>query len=351
MRVSRIGEFGLIDRLAAQNPTITGKSKTGKGKLIAGIGDDTAVWYSPFSYQLATTDALVENVHFKRKLTSWEELGWKSIAVNLSDIAAMGGIPLYVLVTLGLTSETSVEDITSLYTGMQKAAAKYKVVIAGGDTVFSPVMFISVSLIGRTGHQDGSFLSRGTARPGDRIAVTGTLGNSAGGLQLLLENLKIPAPAAKILRQAHLTPVPRIKEGQLLLAHGVKCALDISDGLVGDLRHICEQSGVGARLQIDKVPVAATLKKYFGDKALPLALNGGEDYELLFTAPPVIMETVKKLLPIPVTVIGEITGANSGKVVLVNESGASVKTKTEGWDHFHRHENKIRKNRRNSPTG
>ena len=136
------------------------------------------------------------------------------------------------------------------------------------------------------------------------------------------------------LRQAHLKPVPRIAEGRLLVDKGVKCGMDISDGLVGDLTHICEESKVSARVNIDLVPVSPVVKECFGGKALEFALSGGEDYELLFTATEPIMNRVKKAIPCPVTIIGEITASNIGKVKLVDGRGKVVNIKKMGWDHF-----------------
>ena len=157
-----------------------------------------------------------------------------------------------------------------------------------------------------------SILRRSAAKAGDKIAVTNYLGASAAGLEMLSKNLKFKPKMAKELKQAHLMPNPRVVEGQLLIEKGVKCGMDISDGLVGDLTHICQESKVGARINVDLVPVSPAVKDCFGERALELALTGGEDYELLFTASPLVMNKVKKAMQCPVTVIGEIT---EGKVV------------------------------------
>lgn len=334
MKLSQIGEFGLIEKLNRQIIAATDKRWKSSRELILGIGDDAAVWKPVNPYQLVTTDSLIEGVHFSLKTTTWKELGWKSIAVNLSDIAAMGGIPMYALISMGLPQDGLVENIHSLYEGMLSATRKFDVVIIGGDTVGSPFVVINVVVIGCASNQEGKVLTRSAARKGDKIAVTGNLGASAAGLTMLNQGLKLPAKAAAELRRAHLEPYPRVIEGQKLVAAGVKAGMDISDGLVGDLTHICEMSKVSARLIVDRVPVSPVVKKQFAEQALEFALGGGEDYELLFTAPERIIRRVKKALDCPVTVVGEITSGKPGKVILVDDSGATVRLKKRGWDAF-----------------
>jgi thiamine-monophosphate kinase len=177
-------------------------------------------------------------------------------------------------------------------------------------------------------------LRRSAAKPGDKIAVTNSLGASAGGLKMLQKNLKFAPKYAKQLRQAHLLPNPLVSEGQTLLEKGVRCGMDVSDGLIGDLAHICAESKVGARINVDLVPVAPAVTACFGELGLEMALTGGEDYELLFTAGPVVMSKVLKAMPCLVTVVGEITAENTGKVKLVDNSGKTFNTKKTGWDHF-----------------
>jgi thiamine-monophosphate kinase len=334
MKVSAKGEFGLIDslsKLIASNEKNVNQSRR---ELILGIGDDAAVWKPSNPCQIATVDSLVEGIHFTLQTITWRELGWKSVAVNLSDIAAMGGIPLYALISLGLPQNTDVADVEELYKGMLQVAGKYGVSILGGDTVSSPFVFISVTVIGCASNPRGKVLRRSAAQPGDIVAVTGELGASAGGLHMLLDKQKFPAKQASILRKAHVMPVPRIAEGQALAAAGVKAGMDISDGLVGDLIHICEMSKVGAVINVDRVPVSKALQKCYPEDALSLALTGGEDYELLFTAPPAIIKKLKKSNVVPFTVIGEITVARPGKVELKDAFGRAVKMTVKGWDHF-----------------
>jgi thiamine-monophosphate kinase len=336
MKVSEIGEFGLINRLVSfVNIAIDKRWKSWR-QLIIGIGDDAAVWKPRNPYQIATVDSLVENVHFSFKYTTWRELGWKSIAVNLSDIAAMGGVPMYALISLGLPESTDVRNADDLYGGMVEMTDRFAVSIIGGDTVSSPFVFVSVTIMGCASNERGDVLRRAAAQPGDVVAVTNSLGASAAGLAMLSRGLEFPANAAAELKRAHLKPDPRIAEGQVLVTAGVKAGMDISDGLVGDLTHICEMSKVGARLNVDLVPVSPAAATCFGSQALQFALNGGEDYELLFTAPAKIVRHVQRALDCVVTPIGEITAAHSGKVELVDAAGRAIDLRKAGWDHFSR---------------
>jgi thiamine-monophosphate kinase len=280
---------------------------------------------------LATTDAMVEGVHFTRG-TPWWELGWKALAVNLSDLAAMGGMPGYALVNLSLPGVTEVDDVAQLYRGMAGLANQHKVAIVGGNITSAPVVMIAITVIGR-GLKEG-LLRRSAAVPGDRIAVTGYLGSSAAGLKMLTGNLKLAPETAASLKKAHLQPQPRIPEGQVLVRRGVRAAIDISDGLIADLGHICEASKVGATLRVNAVPIHPLMKEAFGKDALRMALAGGEDYELLFTASERIIDDVKASLGTgcTVTMIGEITGGAG--VVLLGEDGKPYHIDNQGWDHF-----------------
>lgn len=326
MKVSELGEFGLIDLLAKIAP-----QGGPEHRLLVGIGDDAAAWRGDDSAVLATTDAMVEGVHF-RTGTPWWELGWKALAVNLSDIAAMGGIPGHALVNLSLPGATEVEDVAQLYRGMAELANQHKVAIVGGNITRAPVVMIAITVIGK-GIKEG-LLRRSAAAPGDRIAVTGYLGSAAAGLKLLTRSLKAAPEAADYLKKAHLQPLPRVAEGQALLKRGVRAAIDVSDGLVADLGHVCAASKVGATVRVDKVPVHPLMKKCLGKDALGLALSGGEDYELLFTADERIIDEVKAAMgaDCPVTVIGEITAGTS--VTLLDGDGKPYHINGSGWDHF-----------------
>ena len=324
MKVHEAGEFGLIEMIAK---TV---GKTGGGKLLIGIGDDAACWKAG-GLQLATTDTLIEGVHFNFKTITWRELGWKAMAVNLSDIAAMGGQPQYALVSLGISKDTETESVIDLYKGMLELAKKFEVRIIGGDTVGSPVTAITLTIIGEAGDED-RILKRSAAKPGDVIAVTGTFGASAAGLAMMQRRLSLDKKTESTLREAHFKPAPRIYEGQTLAKYNVKAAIDVSDGLLGDLEKLCLASGVGANLYSDRIPIHPAVVKSFGNEAVKLALTGGEDYELIFTAPQKIVNVVKRELSCPVTVVGEIVKSKS--VEVLDEDGNEFSWSSSGWDHL-----------------
>lgn len=330
MKVSELGEFGLIDHLAEM---VERTRDEHDNNLIIGIGDDTAAWQSGAAVQLATVDSLVEGVHFSLDTASWEEVGWKSLAVSLSDIAAMGGRPEYALVSLGLPADTDVEDVTSLYREMIDLARQFQVHIIGGNIVSAPQLVVNVTVLGSAVSRD-SLLTRSAARPGDRIAVTGQLGAAAAGVEMLAKGLEFEPEVTAALRKALLRPVPRVSEGRFLVESAVKAAIDISDGLIADLQHICQASRVGAKIETDRVPVAPAVKAGFGERALELALTGGEDYELLFTASTECVEKIIKAAACPVYVIGDIVTDDKHQVQLVDNQGNPVSLSEKGWDHF-----------------
>ncbi|HUV43305.1 MAG TPA: thiamine-phosphate kinase [Dehalococcoidales bacterium] len=334
MKVRELGEFGLIERLNGMIPRGRGRPTAARERLIIGIGDDAAAWYGDTSIQLATVDSLIQDVHFSLNTASWEEVGWKSLAVNVSDIAAMGGLPGYALISLGLPGDTGVEDVIALYRGMIDLAGEYEVDIIGGNTVSAPQVVINVTVLGSTGSKDGQILTRSAARPGDLIAVTGTLGAAAAGVEILGKGLTCEPGATASLRKACLHPRPRVAEGRLLVEQGVKTAIDISDGLIADLNHICQESRVGARVEVDRVPISPAVKECFPDRALELALSGGEDYELLFTAAADNIDRVRMAASCPITVIGEIASEGVNETVLVDSHGNPVSLPGTGWDHY-----------------
>ena len=334
MQVRDLGEFGLINRLNAMVTQERRGPDNGSAyafRLLVDTGDDTAAWSAAAATELCTTDTVVEGVHFTRETTPWRDLGWKSLASNISDIAAMGGLPLYALITLGLPPETDVAGIEELYRGMLEIGAEYGVAIVGGDVVRSPVVFITVAL---TGVRAGAPLLRNAARPGDQAAVTGWLGSSGGGLKLMLERAAVSEPAANFLREAHRRPQPAVAEGQLLARSGVLTAMDVSDGLADDLSKLCLSSGVAARVYADRVPIHPRLQEAFPDSCLELALHGGEDYLLLFSAPAPVMAQVMPALPPGAAVIGEITAGPAGQVTLIAADGSEQVVSRAGWDHF-----------------
>lgn len=336
--VNDVGEFGLINRLQAALPPET---VTGPG-LRLGIGDDAAIWRPSPNHELAiTTDSLVEQVHFRLDWTDWSSLGHKALAVNLSDLAAMGATPRLAVVTLGLRGTEAVADLVSLYQGLGSLATRYGVLLAGGDIVRSPAaMVIHVTAIGEL--PDGIALTRSTAKPGDLIAVSGALGASAAGLRLLADGLseadQSPATASTLIA-AHLRPEPRVRLGQALRRLGVATAMDLSDGLLGDLPKILEASRVSAEIEVDRLPAPAALRALFPDDWLELSLRGGEDYELLLSATPAIMVEAIQQAPsvgVTLTVIGRIleAGTEPGIVALRDGAGAAIDVESGAFDHF-----------------
>ncbi|MCY4529653.1 MAG: thiamine-phosphate kinase [Chloroflexi bacterium] len=340
MLVRDAGEFRLIELLAetlaaegAEGQDFTG---TDAPKPLAGIGDDAAVWEGEGGTRVLTTDAMVEGVHFELGLTRWRDLGWKAMAVNLSDVAAMGCLPTCSVVTLGLRGNLPVEGLVDMYRGMAEACRSHGGRVVGGDVVRSPVFFLSVAMEGQANIKGpdggGAILARGAAEIGDVIAVTGSLGDSAGGLRVALAGERFDDSTGR-LHTAHFRPEPRLVAGQELARAGIRAAMDISDGLVGDLTKLCEASGVGAAVRGDDVPASQELRRRFPDEWLSLALTGGENYELLFTGREETVRGVSESIDVPVTTIGEIVEATHG-VRVMDVKGDTVDAERGGWDHF-----------------
>jgi thiamine-monophosphate kinase len=332
MKVSELGEFGLINLIRSISARYENSGCTPWQEVLVGIGDDAAAWQSDNHIQLATTDTLVQDIHFDLNVINWEELGWKALAVNLSDIAAMGGIPKYALLSLALPGELDVEDISKFTNSMMHLAREFGVAIVGGNVASAPNVVITVMIIGCS--KGGAILKRSTASSSEQIAVTGYLGLSAAGLEMFKGKTISDPEISNILRQAHFRPMPKIKEGQILVEQGVKTAIDISDGLVADLAHICESSKVNAKIKIEQVPVHPVVTANFPNYQ-ELALCGGEDYELLFTADEATISRAKQALNCPVTVIGDITEEElPTRVTVVDGKGNIIPYKKGGWEHF-----------------
>ena len=336
--VRDIGEFGLIAALRAALPpeTVAGTD------LALGIGDDAAVWRpTPGESLVVTTDSLVEGIHFRLDWTDWASLGHKTLAVNLSDLAAMGAVPRLAVLTLGLRGDEAVADVTDLYRGLGALAARTGVLVAGGDIVASPATrALHLTAIGET--RGGRVLTRAGARPGDLIAVSGTLGAAAAGLRLLQADPTSPlraAATANILIAAHLRPEPRLALGALLLEHGATAAMDLSDGLLGDLPKLLAASTAAATLDATALPIAAAVRALYPDAWLDLATRGGEDYELLFTAPSAAfaaIATAAAKIDATVTAIGVIAdqGAGTPTLTLRRLDGSERPVAAGAFDHF-----------------
>ncbi|MDP9380303.1 MAG: thiamine-phosphate kinase [Chloroflexota bacterium] len=336
LRVSDVGEFGLIDRLSKLLPR-------SQQDLLVGVGDDVAVLRSPEGrHLLLTSDAQVEGVHFLKERTSAEEIGRKLVAVNVSDIASKGGQPRHLLVSLVLPPEIEVGWVEGLYTGIRRDAELYGLDVAGGNVASSPDrLVVDAFLMGDVAPE--FLVQRSGARPGDIVCMTGCLGDAAAGLLLLVNTgLEVARDHAEVVRAALVTPTARLREGQVIAAErGATAMMDISDGLLSDLGHLSRASSVGARLWADLLPIsdaARAVARLSGRDPVEWALSGGEDYELLFSAPPdraaAVAKSVRNATGTPVTVVGEVRPTEEG-VVVVRE-GAEFSLSAEGWDHFRR---------------
>jgi len=326
MTLSSLGEFALIRRLAGL------LSDPSPEDVILGIGDDAAVLRFGSEYLVATTDTMVDGVHFIGERVPWEDTGWKSLASNVSDIAAMGATPLFALVTLALPADARVEDSEALYAGLRACAGAYGVAVVGGDIVRAPQVSITVALLGRSEQRDGNplLLRRDGAQVGDVIAVVGTVGDSAAGLLRLLEGASADDPLAR----AHLHPVPNVAVGAKAVAAGIRCGIDVSDGLLQDIGHICEMSGVGAIVRALDVPISDELRRAYPEDVLRLACTGGEDYQLVLAAPHPLIEALAKLVTERISIIGEIVESPDHRARLLDADGNESSFPQTGWDAF-----------------
>jgi thiamine-monophosphate kinase len=330
--VREVGEFDLISRLEQVLPDSVRKGKV----LRQGIGDDAALFdLPPGQLLVVTSDAMIADIHFRLDWTDWSSLGHKLLAVNLSDLAAMGATPLGAVVTLGLTGNERVDDVLDLYRGLAELAKRWNVSIAGGDIVRSPKgMMLDLTAFGTV--EPDRALRRSGAQPGDLIVVSGTLGASAAGMALL-ESGDRTAATARLLIESHLRPLPRITLGQILHDYGATSAMDLSDGLLGDLPKLLTASGMAAELKQDRIPVPAAVHSLFPEQWQDMALRGGEDYELLFTIPAERFGSLKQAalaVGSTVTSIGTITSGTPGTMTITTLDGLLVDLAPGAHDHF-----------------
>jgi thiamine-monophosphate kinase len=330
---------GITERRVIQ---MARRQATGSGSGVrVGIGDDCAV-LEPTSGAalLATTDLLIEDVHFRRRRAEPADIGWKALAVNLSDVAAMGGRPRWALVALACPTGTPAEEVDAFFEGLLALAREHDVAVVGGDTSSSPAGWVvNVTVLGEAPHPR----LRSTARAGDVIAVTGVLGRSAAGLAIL-ERDRAPsgvgAATLSDVTSAQLRPVPRVREGRWLgEVNGVTAMIDLSDGLATDLGHIADESGVGALVDLGRLPVSDPTRRVaqaLADDWLAWATGGGEDYELLLTCEPrafaPIADGLVRATGTPLVSIGQITEAGTG-VRFVDDRGRA-RAVAEGFQHF-----------------
>ena len=324
-----LGEAALIERLA-ERVRAAGAERPAGGSDVIGIGDDAAAWRVS-GLQVVTTDAMVEGVHFRPATSSWADVGWKAWVSNVSDVAAMGAEPAAGLVALGLPPSLPLD---ALYDGMLEACAAYGTSLIGGDVTASPTAFVSVTMTGMLPDAPGGApLARSAGRAGDALGVTGPLGASRGGLFLLERGAAPDNPARQALIRAHRRPSARVDAGLALRRLGVRCAMDVSDGLAADIRKLARASGPAARVETERVPVAPALLQEFGADALRLAVEGGEDYELLFAAPPEVAAAAVAALP-GSAVIGALAAGEPGAAAFLDAHGAPVAWDAAGWEHL-----------------
>ena len=334
--IATLGEFGLIRHL-------TDKMEMKQPSTLKGIGDDAAVMH--FDNQvLMTTDLLLEGVHFNLEYVPLKHLGYKAAVVNFSDIYAMNGTPTQITVSLGLSKRFSVEDVEELYSGIRLACERYGVDLVGGDTSASMTgLTISITCLGTAKAED--IVYRNGAKENNLICVTGNLGTAYMGLQLLERERQVmaandkAAPAfegREYLLERQLKPEARRDIIEKLREAGIKptAMMDVSDGLSSELMHICTQSGVGCAVYEDKLPIdyqAAALAEEMNLNIVTCALNGGEDYELLFTCD---LKDYEKLIPLDdVYLIGHITKQAYG-MNLIGRNGEEIGLKAQGWNAF-----------------
>lgn len=326
-----IGEAGVvaaIDRMLA----------TTDSAVIVGIGDDAAVLESLAAGRqlVVTTDMQLEDVHFRLAYATPYDVGWKAMAVNLSDIGAMGGVPRYAVISLALRSELELRWVEELYGGLREAGAEFGLLIVGGNLARTTgSIVVDVTAIGEV--ETGRVIRRAGAQVGDRLLVTGALGASAAGRHVLERGIADRHPT---LAAAHLRPQARVHEGRLAAQSGwARAMIDLSDGLATDLGRLCDANGLGVRVDGASLPINALTREVAAElriNMLELALYGGEDYELLIAASPshadALATRLRTDVGTPATVIGEFVAPAQGRSV--ENRGERITLEPRGWDHF-----------------
>jgi len=335
MNLNDLGEFGVIEKLRK-------KIRIKRKEVLLGIGDDAAVCRGSAGDYVYTTDTLIEKIHFQKELIPPFSLGWKACAVNLSDIAAMGARPLYLLISLSLSDKTRMSWVDDLYEGLLRLSSLHDTDIIGGDFTGTPgPAVIGITAVGRC--KEGGAVLRMNTSPGELIGVTGTLGDSACGCAILLRDGKKRPQGLKegdllYLTERHMKPEPRVAEGAALGEEGLcSSMIDISDGLVKSL-FLLNKEGCGALINEEALPLSESLRNFTSSRKMSFsspALYGGEDYELLFSFPKDKLGRIESVfgeLGTRFTVIGEVTDKRG---VLLRENGGEIKSLKEGgYDHF-----------------
>jgi thiamine-monophosphate kinase len=335
--ISSLGEFGLIDHL-------TSDFKVKNPSTLKGVGDDCAVIDYDGKHTLVTTDLLLEGIHFDLTYTPLKHLGYKAVAVNLSDVYAMNGTPRQITVSLGISKRFTVEHINELYSGIYAACEKYGVDLVGGDTSASVTgLLISITCLGEA--QEGDIVYRNGAHDTDLICVSGDLGAAYMGLQLL-ERERVASAGQKdfqpdfagreYLLERQIKPEPRADVIAEMRELGIRptAMMDVSDGLSSELLHICKESGVGCRVYENRIPIdyqTAVMAEELNMNLVTAAMNGGEDYELLFTVPLTDHEKVEQMKT--ARLIGRITKPELG-AYMVTRDDAEMEIRAQGWNAF-----------------
>ena len=338
MSLKEIGEFGFIKKISRG-------CLIRPDNIVKAIGDDAAAFRSePDQISLVTTDLMVERIHFLREAISGFDLGYKSLAVNLSDIAAMGGTAREAFVSIAIPDDCRLDYLDDIYDGIKDLASEFDVNVLGGDTTRSKVDLI-INIVIQGVVPEAEILCRDAARPLDVICSTGFLGDSKAGLHLILNQIAADTKSLKSLLEAHNRPHPHLQEGRFLAGQqGIHAAIDTSDGLSSDLGHIAQESQVGARLYADKIPISPNLKNFFGRfdfDPVDYALSGGEDYTLLCTIAPDRAEEIahvfEKKFKRPLFAVGEVTADK--QLTLIYPDGETKPITPTGWNHFKANKN------------
>ncbi|HSV95300.1 MAG TPA: thiamine-phosphate kinase [Spirochaetota bacterium] len=318
MKISEIGgEFALIKRLMPEVES--------DPAIIRGIGDDCAVLaYTADKYLVVTTDMMVENSHFSPQWFTPFQVGKKLVEVNVSDVVAMGGVPRFAFISVALTKDTEVEYMDELYRGIHSAGGKHGVYLIGGDTTHGSQIVLNLTIIGEV--EKNLLCLRSEAKAGDLICVTGTLGGNQAGLELLLAG----KPGHTI---EFLEPECRLASEGCVIARYANAMIDVSDGLGSEVRHICEESGVGARIDCEKIPLSSEVveaAKAVGGDPYDFAMYGGEDFELVFTVPPGKLSRLKEEFS-DISVVGAVLPKEEGIFLIKNNERMDI---GRGYDHF-----------------
>ncbi len=325
--VSVLGEFTLIDRIIAR------LGEAAASDLVVPPGDDAAAWRTGPGLAVGTIDALVEGTHWRTDTMAWGDVGWRAVTANVSDLAAMGAEPQYLLIATTLGPALTIDDLDGLIDGIAESCRFHSVRVAGGDVVRGPATAIAIAAYGRIegGTADAPLLRRSRARAGDFVAVSGTPGASGAGLALI-EAGRGAEVGIEMLLLAHRRPVARVALGRAAAASGLRCGMDISDGLLQDLGHIAEGSEVGIELAAASLPLHPAAVEALGARmALDLALGGGEDFELILVGP---REALVRLdtPEVPVTLVGRVVPDHPGEVVVWGADGEAYEPPRRGWD-------------------